>query len=348
MSPRLWTCKEADLKSHPRLRGGLAALLITLALGLFASTALAASVTNGGFETGDFTGWTKATTCIFDSSATADWFVYSGTASPSTSRSIDAPPEGTYAATTDQVGPATEILYQDIALEAASTHSLSFQVYYNSEAPLVTPNSLACQDPAVGQNQQYRIDVMNPAAPLDSVAAGDVLATIFQTQDSDPQVLAPTLITFDLTPFAGQTVRLRFAQAVNINFFRAAVDDVQIESTPINQAPTCNDLPATVYVQDGVIVGGPQNGKPYKGELTGTSGNDVMVGTNGKDKINGRPGNDTICALDGGDRLEGEAGNDTMYGGAGGDRFKGGAGIDSAPDFNPSEGDSQEQVEQLP
>jgi Ca2+-binding RTX toxin-like protein len=112
--------------------------------------------------------------------------------------------------------------------------------------------------------------------------------------------------------------------------------------------PTCNGLAATVYVQDGKIVGGPDNDKPYDGSLIGTAGDDVMVGTEGRDAINGRTGNDTICALGGNDRIEGADGNDTMYGGAGGDRFKGGAGTDSAPDFNTGEGDSQEQVEQLP
>lgn len=117
---------------------------------------------------------------------------------------------------------------------------------------------------------------------------------------------------------------------------------------PPPATPTCNGLPATVYVQDEVIVGGPDDGEPYDGELIGTSGDDVIVGTEGRDAINGRGGNDTICALGSDDRLEGAAGNDTMYGGSGGDRFKGGAGTDSAPDFNPAEGDRQEKVEQLP
>jgi hypothetical protein len=112
--------------------------------------------------------------------------------------------------------------------------------------------------------------------------------------------------------------------------------------------PTCNGLEATIYVKDGLIVGGSNDGQPYQGELLGTSGDDVMVGTSGRDAINGRVGNDTICALEGNDRIEGAGGNDTLYGGPGADRFKGGAGIDSAPDFNAGEGDSQEQVEQLP
>jgi hypothetical protein len=119
-------------------------------------------------------------------------------------------------------------------------------------------------------------------------------------------------------------------------------------ATPPPATPTCNGLPATVYVQGGVIAGGPDDGEPYDGKLIGTGGGDVMVGTEGRDAINGRAGNDTICALGGDDRIEGAAGNDTMYGGPGSDRFKGGAGTDTAPDFNLAEGDSQEKVEQLP
>lgn len=319
-------------------------LVLMLALALLASPAFAASVTNGDFETGNLSGWSTATTCIADAQLTADWFAYSGTTGPLSGRSISAPPEGTFAATTDLTGPSAVVLYQDIALEAGSTHSLSFQVYYQSDAALVTKNSLACSDFDVGVNQQYRIDVMDPTAPLDSVADDDVLATVFQTQTDGPQSLAPTPITFDLTPFAGQTVRLRFAMVAGVFFFRAAVDDLQIESTPINQAPTCNGLEATIYVKDGVIVGGPNAGAAYTGTLAGTSSSDVIVGTDARDAIDAKAGNDTICGLGGNDTLEGAAGNDTMLGGPGADKLSGASGTDTTPDFSAAEGDKRTNV----
>jgi hypothetical protein len=319
-------------------------IVLMIGVSLLAKPALAASVTNGGFETGDFTGWSKAMTCISNPSLPGDWSVYSGTTGPISGRSISAPPEGTFAAVADQLGPSTVVLYQDIALEAASTHSLSFQVYYrNGAAAFATPNSLDCND-AVGPNQQYRIDVLKAATPLDSVAAGDVLATIFQTQTGDPRTLEPTPITFDLTPLAGQTVRLRFAMVANQFFFQGGVDDVQIESTPIKEAPTCNGLEGTIYVKDGAIVGGPDNGKPYDGSLIGTSGDDVMVGTDARDTIEGREGNDTICALEGNDTIAGASGNDTMLGGLGADKLNGASGTDSAPDFNAGESDKRTKV----
>jgi hypothetical protein len=73
---------------------------------------------------------------------------------------------------------------------------------------------------------------------VDSVAPGDILANVFRTTPASPPILAPTLITFDLTPFAGQTIRLRFAEVDNQNFFPAAVDDVRIGPSPVGGSVT--------------------------------------------------------------------------------------------------------------
>lgn len=85
--------------------------------------------------------------------------------------------------------------------------------------------------------------------------------------------------------------------------------------------PTCNGLAATVYVDEGIIVGGQNNGKSYStGEgsrpLIGTNGNDVIVGTNAADQILGRSGDDVICGLLGNDFIHGDNGDDTIFGGA--------------------------------
>jgi hypothetical protein len=72
-----------------------------------------------------------------------------------------------------------------------------------------------------------------------SVAPGDILATVFQTKVGDPLTLAPTPITFDLTPFAGTTVRIRFAEVDNQLFFNASVDSVAIASQRL--LPTSKD-----------------------------------------------------------------------------------------------------------
>lgn len=111
--------------------------------------------------------------------------------------------------------------------------------------------------------------------------------------------------------------------------------------------PTCNGAVATIHVQDGRIVGGPDDGKRYRRRLRGTAGDDVIVGTDGPDRITGRAGRDAICGgggndriaagagddvIDGGDgddTIKGQAGNDSIDGGAGRNRIKGGAGSDA-------------------
>jgi CSLREA domain-containing protein len=144
----------------------------------------------------------------------------------------------------------------------------------------------------------------------------------------------------------------------------AACDIGAFEFVPAPTAPMCNGQTATIYVNNqGIIVGGPNNGQVYKGHHTGTSGADVIVGTSGKDSISSRGGNDVICGGDNNDELEGgagrdtilgeggndilagEGGNDTLTGGPGADRFRGGDGTDTATDFTPAQGDIKFGVE---
>ena len=78
---------------------------------------------------------------------------------------------------------------------------LNLWVYYDAQqGALGTPADGNLNPSSPGANEQYRIDVMDPSAPIDSVAPADVLAHVFGTQTGDPQVLAPTEMTADLTP----------------------------------------------------------------------------------------------------------------------------------------------------
>ncbi len=93
-------------------------------------------------------------------------------------------------------------------------------------------------------------------------------------------------------------------------------------------APQCNGKTATIYVRDGIIVGGRDDGDVYDGKLRGTFGDDVIVGTEGPDDIKGRSGNDVICGLGGDDSIDGGFGHDWMDGGSGNDTLRGGMGED--------------------
>lgn len=210
-----------------------AVALASMAL-LAPSEAAAATVVNGNFETGSLKGWHAHRATGF-----GDWFAYKGTEAPFSGKQfaepVQEPPQGTYAAITDEVDPDSLILYQDIALEPEATHRLSLTVYYNSYEPISipSPDTLSVDSEVLaGQaNQQYRIDVMKPEAPLESLNPADILATVFQTVPGDPEELKPTRLSANLTPFAGQTVRLRIANTSHKQTFNAGIDDVSIASS---------------------------------------------------------------------------------------------------------------------
>jgi len=191
----------------------------------------AATVVNGDFETGNLTGWQVVNNPAGEEES-GSWYAYTGTDSPLPfGEPVPPPPAGNYAAVTSQGGPGSHILYQDVALEPYYAHQLSLLAYYHSYASTFTPspNTLSFEST---ENQQYRIDVMNPAAPVDSVNPSDILATVFATKTGDPEEVGPSSLTVDLTPFAGQTVRLRFAEVDTRGYFAAGIDNVAIASTP--------------------------------------------------------------------------------------------------------------------
>ena len=215
----------------------LAGALLTVALAIPAGAA-AATVTNGDFESGDLTGWTAV------DSVSGTWSVYSGPTAPGgASLAIGAPPEGTYGATTSQNGPGSHVLYQDVALAAGSRHTLELSIYWVNNAAFVTPAPQTLDETGPA-NQQYRIDVMKPSAAATSVDPADILASVYQSQASEPATQAPQEITADLSAFAGQDVRLRMAEVDNQSNFSAAVDDVRIESALI-AGPHPVTLPTT-------------------------------------------------------------------------------------------------------
>ena len=56
-----------------------------------------------------------------------------------------------------------------------------------------------------------------------------MLANIFRTSPGDPDRLEPTAITFDLSPWEGQRVRIRLVNVDNRGPLRAGVDDIRLE-----------------------------------------------------------------------------------------------------------------------
>lgn len=182
------------------------------------------------FERCDRDGWMTL------SRGSGAWHVYSDASTPPDPSDSDphypfrapAPPQGDFAAVTDMSGPGSRILYRD-AIPGRGTE-LRFTLFYDNHVVVDfhAPQSLDHKRRA--PNQQVRVDLMDPSAPVDSVAPEDVLATIVRTRPGDPAKTAPHRISFDLSRWAQRKVRLRFAQVDNLGPLRAGVDDVRLTS----------------------------------------------------------------------------------------------------------------------
>lgn len=92
--------------------------------------------------------------------------------------------------------------------------------------------------------------------------------------------------------------------------------------------PRCNGVVATIFVNEGVVVGGSYDGQPYQGTLKGTMTDDVIVGTVADDLLIGRAGNDVICGGAGDDTIIAGPGRDILDGTDGVDTLDGGGGSD--------------------
>ena len=185
------------------------------------------------FESGTLNDWRAAT------GGSGGWFVYAdGQTAPDPAQSdpnvpfdLPDPPQGELAAVTDMNGPGTRILYRDLTLDGRFTVHLT--VFYASSAPFRSPETLAYDGSE--PNQQFRIDLVDPSAPIDSLAEGDVLVNVFHTSPGDPNRLEPTEVSVDVSRWAGETVRLRLAAADNSGPLRVGVDNIGFQ--PVGADP---------------------------------------------------------------------------------------------------------------
>lgn len=210
-----------------------AALFVALSASLWPSEAQAqCTFVNGTFEDGTTTGWT-----IYSRPSpglTASFYNYTGTSSPLSAHTISAPAQGTRAVVSDQNGPGTQAFYQDVVVPSGPFATLSFYLAYNNTwGSFVNLNTLD-----YNANQQLRFDLMKTTAGLESIASTDVMAFLLRPQQGDPLILSPTIFTFDLSGFGGQTVRFRFAQAIGLFYFPAAIDNVCLSTTALNNSRT--------------------------------------------------------------------------------------------------------------
>jgi len=182
---------------------------------LFAGSAnaiptLTEHITNGGFETGDFTGWNVVNT------GNGAWNINDGTLP--TFFGTQPPISGGFDAVTTQSGPGFHSLSQNITLSNISSAILSWDDRIQSNAAFVDPN------------QEWRVIVED--------LVGNLIGEVFSTNagDTNPQ-LGPNSRSFDITsllsPFANQTISISFQQQDNLGFFSATLDNVSFTTASV-------------------------------------------------------------------------------------------------------------------
>jgi len=212
-----------------------------IALALTAAPARAdVLINNGSFEVG-FASWTRTDQLGSDGTFNSQ----TGTTSPVNGMTVPAPTNGTHAAMTDATGPGTHVLYQDFAVPsfAITSAQLKFDLFIGNRATafsVPSPPSLDFSTPAL--NQQARVDILRGGTDPFSVAATDVLLNASQTQVGNPLVSGYTTVTVDVTAVlaanTGATLRLRFAEADNVNIFQMGVDNVSLTTNPVPEPST--------------------------------------------------------------------------------------------------------------
>ena len=205
-------------------------IILTLSAFSPESRAQAELVTNGSFETGDFTGWTELAI-----TNNGDWSIYSGAP-----LNLLPPPDGEFAAVSNQVESDSNIIYQDIEVPPGALVACSVIVYLRNATDggtYIIGDGLTLN----GSNQQMRVDIIDPAADPFTTGSG-VLLNLFQTLPGDPNIIGYTPIEFDLTPFAGSTVRFRAAVVVTQNVLNGSIDGLSCVATPIaRNIPTLSE-----------------------------------------------------------------------------------------------------------
>jgi hypothetical protein len=216
--------RKVPMRTLTRLAGALC--LVSASMAQAASVQL---VTNGSFETGDYTGWTA--TALDGSNGALT--VTTGLTTPLSGFASVGASNGSFYSVTDQTGPGTYSLQQSFTVPATALSIIvQFDMFVNDQSslgPLVDAIGL---DHTGGPNQHTRVDIVADGADAFSILAADIIAALVPAT-VDPFGSNPnpyTTYVFDLTGILtpGSTYSLRFAEVDNQGQLNQGVDNVSI------------------------------------------------------------------------------------------------------------------------
>ena len=200
----------------------LKATVASLAISVCASSAFAGLITNGDFETGDFSGWTVS------QSGGSTQTVLPASGDPELGAS---PTSDFYAFAGNQSGPSQNIFWQSVVVpnNLLSAHFSFDYAYENVPNDLISADTL---DFSNVDNQQFRVEILLGNSLFYSVVPSDIVFSALQTNPGDNNIQTWTSfnqsITASLLSLQGQSVLVRFAQADNRGPFDIGFDNVSI------------------------------------------------------------------------------------------------------------------------
>jgi hypothetical protein len=210
--------------------------LFALVSGAIHPATAAELLTNGGFETGNFTGWTV----VQRGASNNNWFVVDAPQGPVSFNPTAGPASGSWYAVTDQTGPGAQVLSQSFSVPiGVRSLVVSFSLFANDwsgSGPVFGPgldhSRFLEEGGGLVSNQHARVDLMAAVPDPFDVDAG-VMATGYLGVDAGLPPHGWQRYTFDIMPYVlpGGAYVLRFAEVDNLGHFNMGVDDVSITAT---------------------------------------------------------------------------------------------------------------------
>lgn len=205
-------------------------------------SALTSIVANGGFETGDYTGWTLSEDSGFPQNGT--WTILGDGQAIVPNQNVfdffdnafvlETSPglpilyhasEGSFVAAQLQNGPEDHRMFQTVAMPSCQP-SLLWDMQYANHNGSFEPSS-----------EYLAVNVRDPVTD-------QILATPFKTNAGDPLAIGMSSFQVDLTGFAGQVVRIDFELQIQGAPIDAAYDNIRVLCTGLVAQPPTLDFGA--------------------------------------------------------------------------------------------------------
>ena len=161
-------------------------------------------VVNGGFESGNFTGWHQEN---IDYGA---FVINDGKLDPEGPDGPLPPFDGKYNAMLEQIGGGRHLLFQDVTIPAEAKSALFTWAHrIRNHGLQFSPG-----------NQEFRVEIRD--------ISNNLLELVYRTKPGDPPLNNWAQGSLDVTRYRGQTIRLAFFEEDHLGYFNVHVDNVSV------------------------------------------------------------------------------------------------------------------------